>query len=169
MTAAVTVRKNGFAEMAYVGEKPWHGLGQELVAGADLATWKQAAGMDWTVQRGVVRYATERDGDLGLMQMPEQHVLFRQDTKQALGIVSPKYKVVQPGEVLEFFRDLTDANGYMLNTAGTLFDGKRFWALAAIGSAATVTSISFAASACKASGSVLSNTCTRMPLFSPKK
>lgn len=138
MVAAVTVRKNGFAEMAYVGEKPWHGLGQELVAGADLATWKKAAGMDWTVQRGVVRYATERDGDLGIMQMPEQHVLFRQDTKQALGIVSPKYKVVQPGEVLEFFRDLTDANGYTLNTAGTLFDGKRFWALAAIGEEACV-------------------------------
>ena len=138
MVAAVTVRKNGFAEMAYVGEKPWHGLGQELVAGADLATWKKAAGMDWSVQRGVVRYATARDGDLGMMTMPEQHVLFRADTKQALGIVSPKYKVVQPGEVLEFFRDLTEANGYTLNTAGTLFDGKRFWALAAIGEEACV-------------------------------
>lgn len=138
MVAAVTVRKNGFAEMAYVGEKPWHGLGQELVAGANLETWKKAAGMDWTVQRGVVRYATERDSDLGIMQMPEQHVLFRQDTKQALGIVSPKYKIVQPGQVLEFFRDLTDANGYTLNTAGTLFDGKRFWALASIGEEAVV-------------------------------
>lgn len=138
MVAAVTVRKNGFAEMAYVGEKPWHGLGQELVAGADIETWKKAAGMDWTVQRGVVRYATEREGDLGILTMPEQHVLFRQDTKQALGIVSPKYKVVQPGQVLEFFRDLTEANGYTLNTAGTLFDGKRFWALAAIGEEACV-------------------------------
>lgn len=135
---AVTTRKNGFAEMAYVGETPWHGLGQALEAGADIETWKVAAGMDWRIKRGVVRYATERDGDLGLLQMPDQHVLFRSDSKQALGIVSPKYKVVQPGEVLEFFRDLTDANGYTLNTAGTLFDGRRFWALASIGEEACV-------------------------------
>jgi phage/plasmid-like protein (TIGR03299 family) len=138
MVAAVTVRKNGFAEMAYVGETPWHGLGQELQAGADLEVWKQAAGMDWTIQRGVVRYATSRGEDLGLHDIPESHVLFRSDSKAALGIVSKKYKVVQPGEVLEFFRDLTDANGYTLNTAGTLFDGKRFWALAAIGEEACV-------------------------------
>lgn len=139
MVAAVTVRQDGFAEMAYVGEKPWHGLGQELVLGADIETWKKAAGMDWRIQRGVVRYATSRDdGDMGLMEMPDQHVLFRSDTKAALGLVSPKYKVVQPGEVLEFFRDLTDANGYTLNTAGTLFDGKRFWALASIGEEACV-------------------------------
>jgi hypothetical protein len=44
VVAAVTVRQDGFAEMAYVGKKPWHGLGQELVAGADIETWKQAAG-----------------------------------------------------------------------------------------------------------------------------
>lgn len=138
MVAAVTVRQDGFAEMAYVGEKPWHGLGQELVAGADIETWKQAAGMDWRIQRGVVRYATSREADLGLMEMPDQHVLFRSDNRAPLGIVSPKYKVVQPGEVLEFFRDLTDANGYTLNTAGTLFDGRRFWALASIGEEACV-------------------------------
>lgn len=138
MVAAVTVRKNGFAEIAYVGEKPWHGLGQELQAGANLAVWREAAGMDWKIQRGVVRYATTHEADLGLMEMPEQHVLFRSDTKQSLGIVSPKYKVVQPTQVLEFFRDLTDANGYTLNTAGTLFDGRRFWALASIGEEACV-------------------------------
>lgn len=138
MVAAVTVRKNGFAEMAYVGEKPWHGLGQSLEAGADIDTWKIAAGMDWKIQRSMVRFATTRDGDLGLVEMPEQHVLFRSDTKSPLGIVSPKYKIVQPGEVMEFFRDLTEANGYTLNTAGTLFDGKRFWALASIGEDAVV-------------------------------
>lgn len=137
MVAAVTTRKNGFAEMAYVGEKPWHGLGQALQAGADIETWKQAAGMDWRIQRSKVRYNVSRDGEQ-VFEMPDQHVLFRSDSKQALGIVSPKYKVVQPGEVLEFFRDLTDANGYTLNTAGTLFDGRRFWALAAIGEEACV-------------------------------
>lgn len=135
---AVTVRKTGFAEMAYVGATPWHGLGQELTAGAPVETWVTQAGMDWRVKRGVVRYATTRDDGLSLMDMPDKHVLFRSDTKAPLGLVSAKYKVVQPAEVLEFFRDLTDANGYTLNTAGTLFDGRRFWALAAIGEEACV-------------------------------
>jgi phage/plasmid-like protein (TIGR03299 family) len=134
MVAAVSTRKNGFAEMAYVGETPWHGLGQSLEAGASIETWKQAAGMDWAVKRSRVRYG---EGDK--QQIFEgAHVLFRSDTKAALGIVSPKYKIVQPGEVLEFFRDLTQANGYVLNTAGVLFDGKRFWALAKIGGDAVV-------------------------------
>jgi hypothetical protein len=41
--------------------------------------------------------------------MADQHVLFRSDSKKALGLVSEKYKVVQPSEVIEFFRDLARA------------------------------------------------------------
>lgn len=134
MVAAVTTRKNGFAEMAYVGETPWHGLGQALEAGADIETWKQAAGMDWKINRSRVRYGEGANQQI----FEDAHVLFRSDTKSALGIVSPKYKTVQPGEVLEFFRDLTESQGYVLNTAGTLFDGKRFWALAKVGDDAIV-------------------------------
>ncbi len=134
MVAAVTTRKNGFAEMAYVGAKPWHGLGQELQVGANIETWKRAAGMDWEVQRTPVRFG---EGE-AQQTFDRQHVLFRSDTRSPLGIVSSKYKPVQPGQVLEFFRDLTDANGYKMETAGTLFDGARFWALASIGEQACV-------------------------------
>jgi len=134
MSHELTIRKNQKAEMAYVGDVPWHGLGQRLEEGADIETWKTAAGMDWRVCRSRVRY-----GDGANQQIYDgAHVLFRSDDKSPLGIVSPKYKVVQPGEVLEFFRDLTDGNGYKLHTAGTMFGGKRFWALAAIGEEATV-------------------------------
>jgi phage/plasmid-like protein (TIGR03299 family) len=132
MVAAVTVRKDGRAEMAFVGQTPWHGLGQELAKGADIDTWKESAGMDWSIRRSLVRYATRRGDDPGFVEIPESHVLFRSDSGQNLGIVSNKYKIVQPGEVLEFFRDLTDANGFSLETAGTLFDGRKFWALASI-------------------------------------
>lgn len=134
MTAAVTTRKNGFAEMAYVGQTPWHGLGQALEAGADIDTWKQAAGMDWKINRSRVRYGE------GANQLVDasHHVLFRSDTKAPLGVVSPAYKIVNPGEVLEFFRDLVASQGYELNTAGTLFDGKRFWALARVAEDAVI-------------------------------
>lgn len=134
MVAAVTTRQTGFAEMAYVGETPWHGLGQSLKEGASIETWRQAAGMDWSINRCPVQYGLGGD----IQTCEDAHVLFRSDTKASLGIVSPRYQVVQPAEVLEFFRDLTETNGYSLNTAGTLFDGKRFWALAKVGEDAVV-------------------------------
>ena len=121
----------GKNEMAYAGEKPWHGLGQELPEGASIEEWKIAAGMQWKIQRSKVRYVTER-GAASELEMPDQHVLFRSDTKAALSIVSERYKVVQPGEALEFFRELTISEGYKLETAGTLFGGKKFWALAKV-------------------------------------
>ena len=133
---ALTERKDGFVEMAYIGDKPWHGLGQELVQGASIDHWKLQAGMDWKVQRGIVRYAVDREETM--MKMDDQHVLFRSDTKAPLGVVSDKYKIVQPGECLEFFRDIVGGNGFELHTAGTMFGGRRFWALASIGEGACV-------------------------------
>jgi phage/plasmid-like protein (TIGR03299 family) len=44
--------------------------------------------------------------------------------------VSPDFKIVQPGEILEFFRDITELGDFTMETAGTLFGGKRIWALA---------------------------------------
>ncbi len=121
----------GRAAMAYVGETPWHGLGQNLQPGADIETWQQAAGMDWRVLRSKVRFATSCNPEV-LTVWDKQHVLFRSDTKAPLGVVSHKYQIVQPKQVLEFFRDLVAEAGFALETAGCLFDGRRFWALARV-------------------------------------
>jgi phage/plasmid-like protein (TIGR03299 family) len=129
--------KNGTAEMAYVGETPWHGLGQKLNSGASIEEWRKAAGMDWRILRSKVRYAIDREGK-NFRTVEDRHVLFRSDTQADLGITSDGYKVVQPGAVLEFFRDLTEQAGFKLETAGTLFGGKRFWALASTGESMTI-------------------------------
>lgn len=137
MVAAVTIKQNGKAEMAYVGEKPWHGLGNELSEGADLDTWTREAGLDWKVQRAKVRYAVDKTA-VKLLEIDDTHVLFRSDSKAPLGVVSDKYKIVQPREVIEFFRDLTEFNHFQLNTAGTLFGGRILWAQANIGDEASI-------------------------------
>lgn len=134
MSHELTTRANGTTEMAYVGETPWHGLGQQLVEGASIDDWKMAAGMDWKVQRSKVRYFGDSEGQQQF-EMEDRHVLLRSDDKKALGIVSPEFKIVQPGAVLEFFRDLTEDAGMHLHTAGTLFGGRKFWALAKVGEA----------------------------------
>jgi phage/plasmid-like protein (TIGR03299 family) len=138
MAHELTQRKNGFVEMAYVGDAPWHKLGQELTADASIDQWIVQAGMEWKIQRSKVRYAVSREGDSsGFLEMDSQHVLFRSDNKEALGIVSPKFKIVQPRETLEAMRDLIP-QGFTLNTAGTLFGGRQFWALASIGASACI-------------------------------
>ncbi|MCA8094493.1 DUF932 domain-containing protein [Burkholderia anthina] len=120
--------------MAYVGEQPWHGLGQKLAPRQSLETWARAAGMDWRIEEAEVRYVAAHEKALGSIHaFPEQKVLYRSDTKQALSVVSARYQVVQPQEILEFYRDLTEVGGFELETAGVLKDGKKLWALARTG------------------------------------
>ena len=108
MAHELTIRADKTVEMAYVGSTPWNGLGAKLEEHAPISEWTKAAGMDWRVQRAKIRYATERTQNPSQWSsVDDKHVLMRSDTKAPLGIVSNKYKVVQPAAVLEFFRDLT--------------------------------------------------------------
>lgn len=50
-----------------------------------------------------------------------------------LSIVSDDYQIVQPREVLEFYRELMELYGYTLETAGALDSGRKVWALAKTG------------------------------------
>lgn len=121
-------------QMAYVGDTPWHGLGQQLSRHQPLETWRQQAGMDWHINESPVRFIADATNHLGsIHSFPEQKVLYRSDTLAPLAVVSQRYKVVQPEEVLEFYRNLTEYAGYELETAGVLKGGRKFWALARSG------------------------------------
>ena len=123
-------------QMAYVGQAPWHGLGSQLSPRQPLEVWQREAGMNWTIQESPVRFMADSIGNLGTIHtFPEQKVLYRSDTREALSVVSQRYQVVQPREVLEFYRDLTEVSGYELETAGVLKGGRKFWALARTGQA----------------------------------
>lgn len=128
---------NGQANMAYVGETPWHGLGQQLKAGATIEQWRKAAGMNFSIYTSPVQFESpEAAGDP--MTFDGHNVLYRSDTKVPLAVVSDKYQVVQPKEVLEFYRDLTAGAGFNLETAGVLKGGKKYWALASMGKEAKI-------------------------------
>lgn len=121
--------------MAYANETPWHGLGHRLAPNQPIETWAKTAGMDWRIEEAEVRFATgDRDpGQATIHAFPHQKVLYRSDTKAPLSVVSDRYQVVQPGEILEFYRDLTEVGGFELETAGVLKEGRKFWALARTG------------------------------------
>lgn len=127
----------GQIEFAYRESEglPWHGLGQPMPDDASIDQWRVAAGMDWKIKRAKVRYPVSHDPSVPLIEIPDQHVLFRSDTKNNLAIVSDRYKVVQPAEVIDFFRDIAQAGGLELSAAGTIQGGRKFWATAKIGEA----------------------------------
>ena len=122
--------------MAYANETPWHGLGNQLAANQPLEVWAKQAGMDWHIQSADVRYVSNRNGLDSIHMFPEQKVLYRSDTQAPLSVVSKRFQVVQPAEILEFYRDLTEAGGYELETAGVLKEGRKLWALAKTGQSA---------------------------------
>ena len=123
--------------MAYVGTTPWHQLGHRLQPKQSLEVWTRAAGLDWSICETPVRYQAETPDALSsLRDFEDQKVLYRSDTKEALSVVGHRYQVVQPREVLEFYRDLTEVSGFELETAGVLKGGRKFWALARTGKSA---------------------------------
>lgn len=122
---------NDRANTAFVGALPWHGLGRQLTEGADLETWKKEAGLGWTIKTSPVLYTPE--GSPSALTMPDRKLFYRSDSNAALAVVSNRFQEVQPGETIEFYRDLVSAAGFKLETAGSLFGGRKVWAMARCG------------------------------------
>ena len=120
--------------MAYVGQTPWHGLGNQLTQDQPIEVWAQQAGMDWRIESSDVSYMAKNErGQSIILPFEEQRVLYRSDTHAPLSVVSQRFQEVQPMEILHFYKDLTEQSGFELETAGVLKGGKKFWALARTG------------------------------------
>lgn len=132
---------NGRANMAYVGETPWHTLGDAMRKGAPMEEWLVKSGLNFGVGRSKVQFTTPAmvDGMNGqILHTGESEVLYRDDTFMQLGIVSERYRIVQPSDVLEFFRDIVGSGGLELETAGSLDGGKKVWAMARTGDSMSI-------------------------------
>jgi phage/plasmid-like protein (TIGR03299 family) len=91
-----------------------------------IEVWAQQAGMDWRIESSDVSYMAKNDrGQSIILPYEEQRVLYRSDTHAPLSVVSQRFQEVQPKEILEFYRDLTEQSGFELETAGVLKGGKK--------------------------------------------
>ncbi len=126
---------NGRANMAYVGETPWHGLGKVLTLDAPIEVWTQEAGLGFTVERTPVQYQIP---GTDLVGYPGRWIQYRHDTLAPLGIVTDIYKTVQPGDVMAFMDRLCKKAGFQMETAGSLYGGAKIWALARVGADAVI-------------------------------
>lgn len=137
----IAMTADGRPATAWVGLPPWHGLGTPMTGDESLQEWLQLSGMDWKANRYRLGFdpnneieRIEEEGGVyaesGFNSIEEFNALVRSDTGGFLGMVSPRYNIVQPAEVMGFFGDLTESYGFKMETAGVLRGGRVIWALA---------------------------------------
>ena len=112
--------------MAFVGETPWHGLGNRV--GDDLTPeeFLVAAGLDWEVTK------SQNYTKIGKKFVPieGEESLIRSSDEKILSTVSGDWNPVQNREAFEFFREFCDDDQLTMETAGSLDEGRTVWALA---------------------------------------
>lgn len=134
MAHELAMKVTGQAAMAYMGDTPWHGLGTKMSTGMTVAQWRAESGLDFVVHKSPVGFAVDDRS----FSYPERLVLYRGDTNAPLSVVSRRYEVVQPAQVMDFFEEICEAGGFTLETAGVLQGGKKVWALARVNQGANV-------------------------------
>ena len=115
--------------MMYVGGVPWHGLGTVLDKPATAEEAIQAARLDWQVKK-LPLYASEGDGSLLRLPVPDKYAVARENSFDVLGVVGSSYTPVQNREAFAFFDPIVGKQAAIYHTAGALGKGERVWILA---------------------------------------
>ena len=122
---------DGIAQMAYVGETPWHGLGKSVPADLTPEQMLEAAGLDWEVKK-YPTFAVLDESDPDSVIETGQSALVRLSDKKMLDVVSDDWNPVQNAEAFEFFNEFVMAGDMEMHTAGSLKGGQIIWGLAKI-------------------------------------
>lgn len=108
--------------MFYTREKPWHGLGTQVMEAPTSAAALSLAGLDWRViQKPLLTYDE--------IPVPGFKANLRDSDNRVLGVVTDRYKVVQNEDAFAFTDSLL-GEGVTYETAGSLQNGRRTWILA---------------------------------------
>lgn len=115
---------------------PWHGLGAVLdQPPATIAEAIEASGLGWSVAKepiAVDRGETVADWSAPRCEeIPGFYATVRQDTREVLGIVGERYRIVQNHEAFAFVDQLLGSS-INFETAGSLHGGRRVWVLATL-------------------------------------
>lgn len=112
-------------EMMYVGQTPWHKLGNRFVeAPKTLEDAMVAAGLNWTV--------STKDLFLEDGRKAPVKATVRDSDNSILGTVGVGYKPLQNKNAFDFFNPFVESGIATIETAGSLMQGKRVWVQAKI-------------------------------------
>ena len=83
-------------QMAYVGETPWHGLGNQLSPHQPIEVWAQQAGMDWRIESSDVSYMAKNERGQEIAQptsvVQNNHNVFVGSTEDFLDMMEERKK-----------------------------------------------------------------------------
>lgn len=119
MAHNLSMDKEGNAEFAFAGEKPWHGLGVEVPGLMTTGEALTAARMDWGIKKVPVLSSYD------MSVIPDQYAILRDDTHVALGIVGARYEPINNREVFSIFDGVLGETHAQIETAGALGKGER--------------------------------------------
>ena len=118
--------------MAYVGRRPWHGLGT-FVEGQAMTAEQAigAAGLDWKVLTEPVYRDVQTDswrpGDFRAIE--GKRAIVRQDTDEVFGVMSDGYTPIQNRTAFDVIDAVVGSGAAALHTVGALLGGRRVWML----------------------------------------
>jgi phage/plasmid-like protein (TIGR03299 family) len=115
----------GKAQMVYVGDVPWHGLGTKVEPNLTPKRMLEVAGLDWEVKK-FPAYATVDGRKIKV----DRSALVRLSDNKVLDVVGDDWHPTQNIDAFNFFEDFIKAGDMEMHTAGSLKGGQYVWALA---------------------------------------
>ncbi len=117
-------------QMMYTGAVPWHGLGKLIPEHCTPREALDHAELNWQVKLATPEWTPADDSpDGGNRTLDDHRVVYRADTRAALGVVSSKYKPFQNSEMVDFIGQVLGEDFDAVETAGSFADGRRVWFL----------------------------------------
>jgi len=106
--------------MMWLGDRPWHGLGVEVL---EVQTSEEAivkAGLNWKVEKMPVYLENG-------IKVPGYYATVRETDGKPLGVVGERYAVLNNVDAFKFFDELIGSKEAIYETAGSLRGGKIVW------------------------------------------
>lgn len=109
--------------MFSVRETPWHHLGIVLNEAPTSIDALRLAGLDWLVEKQPTFLGNGTE-------IPDSFANVRSTDQRVLGVVGPRYQIVQNHEAFAFMDDVLKGGDTNYETAGSLKNGESVWILA---------------------------------------
>ena len=117
-------------DIAYAGEKPWHGLGVKVPHDLTPEQILSAANLDWTVEKRPMYYCNASGSVSSTTEIEGRQVLVRSTDGKQLSIVTDNWEPIQNSLAIEVFNDFIQEGDMAMECAGSLREGKIVFVLA---------------------------------------
>lgn len=128
--------------MFSVKAKPWHELGIVLNNAPNINDAIKLAGLSWEVTledlfTGAI-FSSLDGSKIVEPQKVNAKAVMRQDTKKVLGVVGSSYTPLQNDKAFKWFEPFIDSGLASIETAGSLFEGRKTFMLAKLSSQSSI-------------------------------